>query len=268
MLEGSTVRYGRTIDPTPIQNLDSNKGFSLPTTVSLFSQSEDIRQVSGPSMISSENGLLVVTVLLNVRGRDVGSFVDEARQVLAQSIQLPQGSYIEWSGQYENEVRARRRLQIVMPVVLLVIYLLLYVTYHSFLEAGHVLLAVPFALSGGLFLLYGLGYNFSVAVWVGFIALFGTAVQTAVVMVIYLEEGRDRRGPPQASAEGHDGLHRGRKPPAHHGESLHGGGGDEAAGDPGPGWDGKLARPRVTRHPGHFLLAERAGAPSRGGRTG
>jgi len=115
-------------------------------------------------MISSENGLLVVTVLLNVRGRDVGSFVDEARQVLAQSIQLPQGSYIEWSGQYENEVRARRRLQIVMPVVLLVIYLLLYVTYHSFLEAGHVLLAVPFALSGGLFLLYGLGYNFSVAV--------------------------------------------------------------------------------------------------------
>jgi len=160
----------------------------------------DIRHVSGPSMISSENGLLVVTVLLNVRGRDVGSFVDEARQVIAQRIQLPQGSYIEWSGQYENEVRARQRLKIVMPVVLLVIFILLYVTYHSFLEAAHVLLAVPFALSGGLFLLYGLGYNFSVAVWVGFIALFGTAVQTAVVMVIYLEEAVARR---RAAQEGH-----------------------------------------------------------------
>ena len=160
----------------------------------------EIRHVSGPSMISSENGLLVVTVLLNVRGRDVGSFVDEARKVLAQTVQLPQGFYIEWSGQYENEVRARQRLQIVMPVVLLVIYVLLYDTYHSFLEAAHVLLAVPFALSGGIFLLYGLGYNFSVAVWVGFIALFGTAVQTAVVMVIYLEEAVAKR---RAAAEGH-----------------------------------------------------------------
>jgi Cu(I)/Ag(I) efflux system membrane protein CusA/SilA len=87
-----------------------------------------------------------------------------------------------------------------MPVVLLVIYVLLYVTYHSFLEAAHVLLAVPFALSGGLFLLYALGYHFSVAVWVGFIALFGTAVQTVVVMVIYLEEAVARR---RAAQEGH-----------------------------------------------------------------
>ena len=90
-----------------------------------------------------------------------------------------QGSYIEWSGQYENQLRARQRLQIVIPVVLVVIFLLLYLTYRSFLEAAHVLLAVPFALSGGIYLLYALGYNFSVAVWVGFIALFGTAVQTA-----------------------------------------------------------------------------------------
>ncbi len=156
-------------------------------------QLADINPVAGPAMISSENGLLVVTVLLNVRGRDVGSFVDEARQVVAQTVGLPQGSYIEWSGQYENEVRAKRRLQIVMPAVLLVIYLLLYLTYRSFLEAAHVLLAVPFALSGGIVLLYALGYNFSVAVWVGFIALFGTAVQTAVVMVIYLGEAVERR---------------------------------------------------------------------------
>jgi copper/silver efflux system protein len=152
-----------------------------------------LRQVDGPAMISSENGLLVVTVLLNVRGRDVGSFVDEARRVVAQRITLPAGYYIGWSGQYENEVRARERMLIVIPIVILVIYVLLYLTYHSFLEAAHVLLAVPFALSGGIYLLWGLGYNFSVAVWVGFIALFGTAVQTAVVMVIYLEEAVQRK---------------------------------------------------------------------------
>jgi Cu(I)/Ag(I) efflux system membrane protein CusA/SilA len=151
-------------------------------------QLAQIRRVEGPAMVASENGLLVVTVLLNVRGRDVGSFVDEARAAVARSVPLPPGSYVEWSGQYENELRARQRLTIVVPIVLLVIYLLLYLTYRSFLEAAHVLLAVPFALSGGIYLLYALGYNFSVAVWVGFIALFGTAVQTAVVMVIYLEE--------------------------------------------------------------------------------
>jgi Cu(I)/Ag(I) efflux system membrane protein CusA/SilA len=153
----------------------------------------DIRLVDGPSMIASENGLLVVNVLLNVRGRDVGSFVEEARATIARTVALPAGSYVEWSGQYENEQRARRRLTVVVPVVLAVIYLLLYVTYRSFLEAAHVLLAVPFALSGGIYLLHALGYNFSVAVWVGFIALFGTAVQTAVVMVIYLDEAVQRK---------------------------------------------------------------------------
>jgi Cu(I)/Ag(I) efflux system membrane protein CusA/SilA len=151
-------------------------------------QVAEIRPVTGPAMISSENGLLVVAVLLNVRGRDVGSFVEEARRVVAETVALPQGSYIEWSGQYENERRARQRLQVVIPVVLVVIFVLLYLTYRSFLDAAQVLLAVPFGLAGGIYLLYALGYNFSVAVWVGFIALFGTAVQTAVVMVIYLEE--------------------------------------------------------------------------------
>jgi Cu(I)/Ag(I) efflux system membrane protein CusA/SilA len=158
-----------------------------------LAQVADIRPVAGPSMIASENGLLVVSVLLNVRGRDVGGFVEEARRLLSERLALPAGSYIQWSGQYENEVRARQRLLIVIPVVLIVIYVLLYVTYHSFLEAAHVLLAVPFALSGGIYLLWGLDYNFSVAVWVGFIALFGTAVQTAVVMVIYLEEAVARK---------------------------------------------------------------------------
>jgi Cu(I)/Ag(I) efflux system membrane protein CusA/SilA len=156
-------------------------------------QVAQFRQVSGPAMIASENGLLVVTVLLNVRGRDVGSFVDQARKVVAETVRLPKGSYIEWSGQYENEVRAHQRLKIVVPVVLLVIFLLLYMTYGSLLDAAQVLLAVPFGMAGGIYLLYALGYNFSVAVWVGFIALFGTAVQTAVVMVIYLDEAVARK---------------------------------------------------------------------------
>jgi Cu(I)/Ag(I) efflux system membrane protein CusA/SilA len=144
-------------------------------------------------MISSENGLLRGTVLLNVRERDVVSFVEEAKQVLNRQVQLPAGYYFEWSGQYENQQRARARLLLVTPVVLAVIFVLLYFTYHSFVEAAHVLLAVPFALTGGVFLLYALEYNFSVAVWVGFIALFGTAVQTGMVMVIYLNEAVERK---------------------------------------------------------------------------
>jgi Cu(I)/Ag(I) efflux system membrane protein CusA/SilA len=123
----------------------------------------------------------------------VGSFVDEARRLVAERVALPKGSYIEWSGQYENEARAKQRLKVVVPVVLVVIFMLLYLTYRSFLDAAQVLLAVPFGLAGGIYLLYWLGYNFSVAVWVGFIALFGTAVQTAVVMVIYLEEAVARK---------------------------------------------------------------------------
>src|SRR6266487_2782997 len=106
---------------------------------------------------------------------------------------MPAGYYVEWSSQYENQIRAKERLEIVIPIVLLIIFVLLYMTYHSAREALHVLLAVPFALTGGIFLLKFLGYNFSVAVWVGFIALFGTAVQTGVVMVIYLEEAVARK---------------------------------------------------------------------------
>jgi copper/silver efflux system protein len=156
-------------------------------------QVADIRQVSGPAMINSENGLLEVSVLLNARGRDPGSVIADAERAIRDKIKMPPGYYYSWSGQFENEVRARKRLQIVMPVAIAVIYILLFLTYRSFLEAAHVLLAVPFALTGGLYLLWLLGYNFSVAVWVGFIALFGTAVQTTVVMVIYLEEAVARK---------------------------------------------------------------------------
>ncbi|MEJ7861228.1 MAG: CusA/CzcA family heavy metal efflux RND transporter [Pyrinomonadaceae bacterium] len=164
------------------------KGATVP-----LSELTNISTVEGPSMISSENGLLRGTVLLNVRGRDVGSFVAESQAALAQQVEMPAGYYFEWSGQYENQKRARERLLIVLPIVLLVIFGLLYLTYNSAIEAAHVLLAVPFALTGGVYLLWLLDYNFSVAVWVGFIALFGTAVQTGVVMVIYLNEAVEKK---------------------------------------------------------------------------
>jgi Cu(I)/Ag(I) efflux system membrane protein CusA/SilA len=112
---------------------------------------------------------------------------------VARDVSLPSGYYVDWSGRWENQEHARQRLQLALPIVLLVIFVLLYYTYHSVAEAAHVLLAVPFALTGGVYLLWLLGYNFSVAVWVGFIALFGTAVQTGVVMVIYLEEAVERK---------------------------------------------------------------------------
>ncbi|HXP87840.1 MAG TPA: CusA/CzcA family heavy metal efflux RND transporter [Bryobacteraceae bacterium] len=156
-------------------------------------QISDIRQVSGPAMINSENGLLEVSVLLNSRGRDPGSVIADADRAIRATVAMPPGYYYNWSGQFENQVRAKRRLLIVMPIVIGVIFILLFVTYRSFLEAAHVLLAVPFALTGGLYLLWLMHYNFSVAVWVGFIALFGTAVQTTVVMVIYLEEAVARK---------------------------------------------------------------------------
>lgn len=171
---------GRLIVPAP-------GGAQIP-----LSQLATIRTTQGAAMIPSENGLLRGTVLVNVRNRDVIGYVEEAKAQLANAIHLPAGYYVEWSGQYQDQQRARARLQLVVPIVLLVIFVLLYFTYHSFVEAAHVLLAVPFALTGGVYLVYALGYNFSVAVWVGFIALFGTAVQTGMVMVIYLNEAVQR----------------------------------------------------------------------------
>ena len=186
------VRYAPQYrrDPQEIANVlvTGSNGAQIP-----LGQVADIRQVSGPAMINSENGLLEVSVLLNARGRDPGSVIADAEKAIRDKIKMPPGYYYSWSGQFENEVRAKKRLQIVMPVAIGVIYILLFLTYRSFSEAAHVLLAVPFALTGGLYLLWLLEYNFSVAVWVGFIALFGTAVQTTVVMVIYLEEAVARK---------------------------------------------------------------------------
>jgi Cu(I)/Ag(I) efflux system membrane protein CusA/SilA len=165
-----------------------------------------IKRVIGPSEIASENGRLRVFVQANVQGRDLGGFVQEARERIARELTLPPGMTIEWSGQYENQLRAQRTLSIIVPTVLFIIFLLLYVVYHSLKEAAHVILAVPFALTGGVFLQYLLGYNFSVAVWVGYIALFGTAIQTGVVMVVYLEEMLAKKKAERGAAFARDDL--------------------------------------------------------------
>lgn len=149
-----------------------------------------IRRTTGPSEIASENGRLRVFVQANVQDRDLTGFVEDVKQRVKEQIEptLPPGMTIEYSGEYENLVRAQQTLFYIFPATLLIIFLLLYMVYHSAKEAAHVILAVPFALTGGVFLQYILGYNFSVSVWVGYIALFGTAIQTGVVMVVYLEE--------------------------------------------------------------------------------
>jgi len=146
-----------------------------------------IQRVLGPNEIASENGRLRVFVQANVTDRDLGGFVDDAKIAIARDLKLDPGMTIEWSGQYENQLRARQTLRLIMPVVLVIIFVILALTFHSAAEAAHVILAVPFALTGGVLLQWWLGFNFSVAVWVGYIALFGTAIQTGVVMVVYLE---------------------------------------------------------------------------------
>ncbi len=140
-------------------------------------------------MITSENAMLRGAVLFNVRDRDLGSTVEDAIETINRSsIKLPQGYYIEWSGQYENLIRGQRTLLLILPLVLLIIFISLYLAFHSVREAFLSLITVPFALVGGAFLVYFYGVNLSVAVAVGFIALFGIAVETGVVMVIYLND--------------------------------------------------------------------------------
>ncbi|MBJ6800809.1 efflux RND transporter permease subunit [Geomonas propionica] len=148
---------------------------------------------TGAPEINSEGGLLRSIVFLNVRGRDMGGFVNEAKTVLEKQMKLPPGYYVAWSGQWENQVRAKARLQMLVPAGILIIFILLYFTFHSAIEASMVMLSVPFALVGGVYLVKLLGYNMSVAVWVGFIALYGIAVETGVVMVIYLHEALDKK---------------------------------------------------------------------------
>ena len=147
----------------------------------------DISVKDGPPMINSENALLRGTVLFNVRGRDMGSVVKDAKKKIDKEFKkLPKGYFIEWSGQYENQVRAEKRLKIIMPIVILIIGFILYFTFRSAKEVFIVFIGIPFALVGGVYSLYYYHINFSVAVAVGFIALFGVAVEVGVIMITYL----------------------------------------------------------------------------------
>ncbi|HWZ23321.1 MAG TPA: CusA/CzcA family heavy metal efflux RND transporter, partial [Cytophagaceae bacterium] len=176
--------YRNSIDKikrTPIQTMSYG---TIP-----LSAVADIKLSEGPPMINSENAMLRGTVLFNVRDRDLGSTVEEARKKLEKKIsKLPKGYFIEWSGQYENLIRAEKTLLIIIPVVLLIIFFALYFAFNSLREAFLSLLTVPFALIGGAYMIYFYQVNLSVAVVVGFIALFGIAVETGIIMVIYLND--------------------------------------------------------------------------------
>ncbi|MBI3722842.1 efflux RND transporter permease subunit [bacterium] len=154
----------------------------------------DVKVVEGPSMIKSENGLLRSYVQLNVRDRDIVGFVAEAQRVVSQKVKLPSGMYLEWSGQFEHQVRARKTLSLVFPAVILLIFIVLYLTYSDLVDALLMMMAVPEALVGGIFFLWLFGFNFSVAVWVGFIACFGMATETGIIMLVYLREAIERKG--------------------------------------------------------------------------
>lgn len=158
----------------------------------------------GANEIASENGRLRAYVQSNVQDRDLGGFVNEVEQTL-KKMDWGNMTY-QMTGEYENQRRFVKTMQLVFPAVLLIIFVMLYMVYHSTLEAAHVMLAVPFALSGGVFLQKLFGYNFNGAVWVGYIALFGTAVQTGVVMVVYLEEMVKKRMAERGSAFNYDDL--------------------------------------------------------------
>ena len=171
-----------------------NMLITVPPSLQLpLGQLAKITASAGPAMVNSENGQLRALVQLNVRGRDMGSFVDEAKAALDRDLKIPAGYSLAFSGQYEDQIHARKRLQLVVPLVLIIIFVILYFTFHSALEASLVMLSVPFALIGGVYLMAIFGFNWSVAVWVGFIALYGVAVQTGVVMVVYLQEALDRK---------------------------------------------------------------------------
>lgn len=167
--------------------------YNMPVTPPPLGQLADIELSAGPSMIKNEEGQLVGYVTVDMTGRDIGGYVEEAKKVVAEKIKLPQGYTLVWSGQYEYMQRAKERLIYVVPLTLLIIFVLLYLNFQSVAKTFIVLLSVPFSLVGSIWLLYFLGYNLSVAVWVGIIALAGVAAETGVVMIVYLDEVYERK---------------------------------------------------------------------------
>jgi Cu/Ag efflux pump CusA len=165
----------------------------------------EVRIVEGPAMIKSENGRLRNYVTLNVRGdRDIVGFVEEAQRVVAEKVSLPEGVHLEWSGEFEHQVRAAKTLRIIFPLVIVLIFVILYLTYKDFADACLMMLAVPEALAGGVFfqfifpkVMHGWSApptDFSVAIWVGYIAAFGMATETGIIMLVYLREAIEKRG--------------------------------------------------------------------------
>jgi Cu(I)/Ag(I) efflux system membrane protein CusA/SilA len=159
-----------------------------------LSEVADVRIAEGPATIKSENGLLRNYVRLNVRGRDAAAFVEEARAAVAARVELPPGVHLEWTGRYEHEERARRTLLLILPLAVGLIFAVLYLTYRDLADAAILLLAVPGALAGGVFAQWLFGYPFSVTVWVGYIACFGMATATGIIMLVHLREAVARAG--------------------------------------------------------------------------
>jgi len=158
-----------------------------------LSQLAEVTVAPGPAMVRDENGQLAGYVYIDTGTRDIGGYVDRAKRAVAAAVTMPPGFTLLWTGQYEFQVRARDRFKVLIPLVFFLIFMLLYMTFRSGSEAWIVMLSVVYAMTGGVILQWLLGYNFSVAVWVGYIALYGVAVQTGVVMVVYLHEALDRR---------------------------------------------------------------------------
>ena len=186
------VRYQRDFRDNPEQLgrvlIATPSGAQIP-----IEQVAEISFSRGPAMIRDEDGQLTGYVYIDLNTKDYGGFVQQASKVLGENLQLPAGYTYRWSGEYEFELRAKERLKIILPVVFFVIFMLLYMVFHSVAEAVVLIFPTFYAMTGGLILQWLLGYNFSVAVWVGYIALFGIAVETGVVMVVYLHEALDKR---------------------------------------------------------------------------
>jgi Cu(I)/Ag(I) efflux system membrane protein CusA/SilA len=154
----------------------------------------DVRVVEGPATIKSENGLLRNYVRLNVRDTSAADFVAIAQEMVAREVKLPEGTILEWTGQFEHEARARATLRVIVPFVLAVIFLILYFTYHDLADALLMILAIPGAIAGGVFFQWLFGFKFSVTVWVGYIACFGMAMSTGIIMLVYLREAVAKAG--------------------------------------------------------------------------
>jgi len=178
-LRSELDQLGRILLSTP-------PGFTVPV-----SAVADLRLTAGPAMIRNENGMLAGYVYVDVAGRDIGSYVAEAKAAMDRELNLPTGYSLLWSGQYENMLRVQERLKLVVPLTLFLIFVLLYLNTRSTFKTLLVLLAVPFSLVGAIWLLYLLGFHISVAVWVGMIALMGLDAETGVFMLLYLDLAHD-----------------------------------------------------------------------------